>query len=256
MEDSGVQETIRRAKELLARKEPDDALDLLEEELERSPDAAKLYELRGIALAQLGRVDEATISLRRATMLDPTDPETFYNLAVQLFDEGDHLEAAVAAREALKLDPNHSGAAETLAKSEAQAGEAPFEADGQLLPPDPKSIRRGMDDGGVHTLGLGPQWTAVGYAVLAICLASTLLLVFHSPFQSNWTLKHDSLSVLAVFCYVFQGLLAVVWMLCDIVDRRERLLWLLPIWICGFSALPVLPLGLYIYVSRNQIHEG
>jgi len=64
--------------------------------------------LYGIALTQEGRIAAGLDALRRSTLLSPEDPETHYNLAVQLLDQGDKQEAATSAREALRLDPHHS----------------------------------------------------------------------------------------------------------------------------------------------------
>jgi hypothetical protein len=158
------------------------------------------------------------------------DAEAQYDLAVRLLERGKRDEAATAAGKALSLDPNHGGAAKVLAQCKRQS---PYE------PPKP-------------LIGLGRPWTNVGKGLLALCVVETSLLAAHVPFTPAMQPKHDVLSVASLFLYVFCGLACVFWMTVDLIDRRERFLWLLPIWVCGLAALPALPLAFYLFVVRKE----
>jgi tetratricopeptide (TPR) repeat protein len=208
--------------------------------------------LHGIALSQSGRIDEARGELRRATMLSPTDPRTYYNLAVQLYGEGDRKEAALMAREALRVDPKHEDAQELLKKCGPTPGQAPFEAGKAKIAPTRLSIRPGADDPLPHILGLGVAWTRIGWGLLALCVIEDVLLATHPPFTAAGHMRADSLAVLATFMWIFTGLASLFWMFLDIFDRRKRFVWLLPLSICGIAGLPVIFLGLYLWIGRRQ----
>ena len=185
-------------------------------------------------------------------MLDPADPETFYNLAVQLYDSGDLVEAAMEAKEALRLHPPHVEAAQLLAECDAGSGEISFEAGKNSVKPTAESIRTGPDNQPPSVLHLGVAWTRVGYGVFVLCVLCSTLMVIHNPFP-NAHLRHDTLSMIAVFLWPFSGLASLFWMIADIIDRRERFIWLLPVWICCLVALPALPLALYLFWGRNAM---
>jgi tetratricopeptide (TPR) repeat protein len=230
------------------------AVELAGSGAETYPDSGKLAMLHGVALGQAGRIDEAISELRRATMLDPSDAETFFNLAVQLYDAGDRQEASLAAKEALKLHPTHEAATELLAQCEVEAGEVNFEVEKVEVRPSDASLRTGPDSQPKPLLNLGPAWTYVGYGVLVLCLASSILLLVHNPLALNpktSLIRHDLLSVFSLFLHIVTGLMAMFWMLVDIIDRRDRFVWLLPIWICCFVGIPFLPLALYMFVGRR-----
>jgi tetratricopeptide (TPR) repeat protein len=238
--------------DLIAAGKYEDAQAAAEQALQAFPESARLTMLRGIALIQMGRLDEGADFLRQATLLDPRDPEPFYNLAVALWDEGDHTEAAVYARQVLAFDPGHSKAAQLLANCEEAAAKAPFELDyGKTISPTAAAIRVGPDDPTPHVLGLGVAWTRVAYGLLVLCVVQLGLLLFHPPFRDTG-FNRDLLSVLATFVWIFTSLACIFWMTVDIVDRREKFVWLLPVWICGIAALPGLPLAAYVFLARKS----
>lgn len=237
---------------LLADGDHEAALEAVERAIRSDPDNGRLVMLRGIALGQLGRVDEARGELRRSTMLSPTNPRTFYNLAVQLYDEGDRKEAASMAQEALRLDPSDRAAADLLNKCGTEPGEAPFEVGQTLVAPTRLSVRPGTDDPQPHVLGLGTPWTRIGYGLLALCVLEDLLLIVHAPFAHDLKPRPDALSVLGIFLWIFVGIATVFWMFLDIFDRRKRFVWLLPLSICGLVGLPIVFLGLYLWLEPRR----
>jgi tetratricopeptide (TPR) repeat protein len=239
---------------LLEASEASQAVALGMSALNSFPADSKLTMLYGISLEQVGRIDEATVQLRRATELAPTDPEPFHNLAVALCNMGDYHEAATYAEEALRLDPEHEGALGTLEMCRAK-GSIPFESESEPIQPTVETIRQGIDDKPVHLLHLGDAWTKIGFGVTGYCVFSFAFLIFH-PFFDGKALKHDPLSILAFLLYVTSGIAAVFWTLIDVIDRREKFVWLLPMWVCGFMAIPALPLSLYLAIRRKLIQIG
>ena len=60
------------------------------------------------------------------------------------------------------------------------------------------------------------------------------------------------LGVFGVFMLVFSPLTAFVWTIVDVVDRRKRFVWLLPLFVCPFFyMLQVLPFALYLFYGRE-----
>jgi protein O-mannosyl-transferase len=76
-----------------------------------------------IALANIGRRDDATRAFRRAVELNPSDTTARQNLASHLFNLGDLDAADTQAREILKLNPDHAGAHDLLGRVLASRGE-------------------------------------------------------------------------------------------------------------------------------------
>ncbi len=70
------------------------------------PDHADAHLELGLALADMGRVDEAMRELETAVRLAPEDPAARQELAALLMDEGDYRTAIGHLREAVRLDPD------------------------------------------------------------------------------------------------------------------------------------------------------
>jgi tetratricopeptide (TPR) repeat protein len=233
-----------------------DAAELGRQSLEQFEDDSELTMLRGLALVQAGEIDEGTALLKLSTELGPTNPETFHNLAVALCNQGDFAEAQTIAKEALRLDPSHEGAVGTLRQCQAQFEISTENAGRKLIDPSEESNRPGLDSAEVHVLHLGEAWTRVGFGVCAFCVFSFIYILYHPILGGSGTsfaLRPDPASKLSFFLYVTSGLAAVFWTLIDIIDRREKFVWLLPVWICGFVAMPVLPLTFYLALRKKMV---
>lgn len=136
----------------------------------------------------------------------------------------------------------------------------------------------GLPNASVETpslLGLGPAWTKVGYGVFALALASLVLGFLAHPFlpmpaggaipagyralggEGAPLVNATPLGVAAVFLLVTSALASFVWTLIDIFDRKKRFVWLLPMCICPLvQGLHAIPLGLYLFVARNNVGHG
>jgi tetratricopeptide (TPR) repeat protein len=253
MAESAPETDLRRLEELIDGGLPGRAVELGQGLVAQYPDDGVVAMLHGIALTQAGQVEQGLDFLRRSTMLRPEDPETFHNLAVQLLDQGDRREAASYAKQALSLDPGHSRATELIARCEEPQGEAPFELSNETpIRPGGAGIRSGPDSSPESLLGLGPAWTVIGTCVFWLSVGQLGLLIFH-PFVnlSTQQLGRDPLSIFCLFLYVFVILASGFWTTVDVIDRRQKFLWLLPVWVCGLAGLDVLPLALYLFLGRK-----
>jgi Flp pilus assembly protein TadD len=77
----------------------------------------------GIALAGLGRLDEAIAAFRRAIQITPQSPEAHNNLGNALRERGRFDEAVAACRRALELKPEFPEALVNLGASLAAQGQ-------------------------------------------------------------------------------------------------------------------------------------
>lgn len=92
------------------------ALELIGQAIELNDHDSEAYVLKGIALAQMQRNDEATEAFRNAISCGPSNPKAYFNLAVHQYGLGNKVEAESIAREAVRLDPSHSGAKDLVSR--------------------------------------------------------------------------------------------------------------------------------------------
>ncbi len=81
------------------------ALDAAENGLAIQADHAGCVNLRAMALVQLGRKDEAGVTIRGALERDPHNAVTHANQGWQMLHLGQHKQALIHFREALRIDP-------------------------------------------------------------------------------------------------------------------------------------------------------
>jgi hypothetical protein len=123
----------------------------------------------------------------------------------------------------------------------------------------------------VSLLGLGRPWTRVGQGVFVLCILAFVMWRVMNPIlpyvkgdlvpvgyrlvsnkDGGFFLRASIWGAISVFLLVFSGLGAFVWTFADIIDRRKRFVWLLPMFICPFIfGLQALPLGLYLFFGRE-----
>lgn len=99
------------------------AVDCLRRAVAASPDDFVLHVGLGIALHELGKIDESLTHLRRACDLAPTSSSAWFNLGKALEKEARTEEGISAFRRALHLDPSHVSARLSLARSLASVGQ-------------------------------------------------------------------------------------------------------------------------------------
>ena len=129
------------------------------------------------------------------------------------------------------------------------------------------------------TLGLGPAWTRIGYGVLALAVVALLGLVFVRPAfalpaggsvppgyrliagndvakEGGMVVRASVLGVVALFAWIFSALATFVWTLVDVIDRKKRFVWLIPLSVCPFTGLHFIPLALYLFFGRETVGHG
>jgi len=243
-----------------------DALKLLDEAVELAPDLAEVYGLRGIAFAQIGRAEAATESFRKATMLEPT-AQAFYNLAVHLHNIGDKAEALETVEECLKLDANHQAAKLLLARIAGQGAEPQFSADGKPVEPTMLARKRRYGFGRKHLFAVLAEnqeaWVALGWTVVGLSILSVLLVKVNFPLvppakpdPKDLLLGYKPINSPGAFAtigfFVTMILASMIWTSFDLIDRRGRALWMVPMMICCFLFLPFIPQSLYMAIGRKE----
>ena len=84
----------------------DEALDLIERALERTPDDGMVIDSLGWVLYRLGRYDEAVVELERAVGLEPAEAVIIDHLGDAYWKTGRHYEARFQWRHVLTLAPD------------------------------------------------------------------------------------------------------------------------------------------------------
>ncbi|MGB7343684.1 MAG: tetratricopeptide repeat protein [Pirellulaceae bacterium] len=92
-------------------------LDAAETGLSFAPENQQCASLRSHALERLGRVTDALDEAERATRQDPDSPHAHASRGWALLNNGDHKQAQLAFREALRLDPSDEFARQGMVAS-------------------------------------------------------------------------------------------------------------------------------------------
>jgi tetratricopeptide (TPR) repeat protein len=131
------------AMNLVQKREFDQAISLLQQILDRSPNDLKARNLLGIALSGAGRREEANEQFNKALSLDPQFAPALKNLAVNELALGRHRDARLHFEAALKFMPRdpacHWGLAEiAFAARDFERAAAHYEQSGDLVWKDPR----------------------------------------------------------------------------------------------------------------------
>ena len=113
--------SYNRGTVLLETGRTEESIQTLLEAARRRPDHCSTRVNLGLALAHGGRLEEAERELRWAEQLDPRDPDICYDLGSVLWRRGDYLQAALAFRRALLVDPTHDEALHWLPRAQREA---------------------------------------------------------------------------------------------------------------------------------------
>jgi tetratricopeptide (TPR) repeat protein len=215
---------------------------------------ADAYTLHGIALARQGKEESATGAFRKAFMLQPLTPRHGYNLGAHLFAQAQYWDARKAISEALKDDPDFAPAKDLLARIDEQryGGEVEF------VVPEIRSAQVEMAlEGEPHVLsfmsGMEKPWTSLGWIFVAIAAVAAICFVGYRPIPLDFKqpLKTDIASIVTVFLLVVSGISSIMWMLIDVVDRKLKLLWLVPTIVCCTAGFHAVPHALYMLMRKT-----
>jgi tetratricopeptide (TPR) repeat protein len=231
-----VESSQRRQEGLIAASEGrhQDAIAAFRDVWKENPKDANTAMLLGLELVRAGEMNEGIRTLAEATQLDPTDARIWSNLAVARMQKGQTILAFSDAQKALAIDPDDPAAREVAQRAES-------------APPDVAALANRE-----------PFWTRLGIAITILGFCATVLVAAFPPIYlptksgDDSGLRTDPRSQYIVLYWIFMGIVATLWMVLDILNRRARLTWLLPSVICCVCGVPWGPLGLYLIGGRRS----
>lgn len=258
------------------------ALELADQAIALTPDDSEAQILRGIALSQTQRPDEATAAFRKAISLSPYNAKAYFNLAVHLYSTGQKVEALEMAREAASIDVKHSGARELAARIEGELqgpsteqtmahSDPPPSSMGEA-PPPPRTQTAAYprhDAEPVHSVALveklGSSWGAIGWVLVLVSLLIFVGLTMYmvplfmqagNPQNFQEAMKQAQanqpmwVQLVGLLGWLNRALL-LGWMIMDIMDRRANWLWLVPMVPCCCCGLEWLAPSIYMLAGRK-----
>jgi tetratricopeptide (TPR) repeat protein len=267
MAKQSKRDLLNEALSSLQQGSPQKALETLNVAWESNPDDAEVLSMRGIALAQVGRLDEATESFRKSIMLAPKVGQYFYNFAVHLRDLGERKEACEMAATALKLSPNYPGVKTLCDGLGVELERDPsFSIRDLLFKPDPPAYANSGSP--MHYIGAISEheqaWTVIGWVIVALSFVGLIALRLHVQFHmpaagepkgvpllGGALLNGDPLSLGSMLLFIVAGILSMIWTLVDVIDRRSRALWFVPMTLFCLCGAPGIPQILYMVAGRK-----
>jgi tetratricopeptide (TPR) repeat protein len=103
-----------KAKQAYERGDMHETLSLVEQSLQRDSGMAEAQALRGVALEQTGREEEAMAAYREAIRLKPDYAEAYRNLALLLHRRQEFAEALEVGRKAVEFEPRNADSLNNL----------------------------------------------------------------------------------------------------------------------------------------------
>ena len=111
--------------------------------------------------------------------------------------------------------------------------------------------------------GMEKEWTMIGYTFLALSIIVAMIWIFNKPLVEtklpvakgklpDVTLKTTTFAFVTLVLHVMTGVLSFLWMLADIVDRRNRFTWLIPYLTCCLFGQHFIPLVFYFLLGRKR----
>ena len=210
------------------------------------------FTFQGIALAHLNQKEAATNAFRKALMLDPNRPRHAYNFGAHLFAQGDYWAARKAVSESLKDDPSFGPAKGLLARID----EKQYEGTVLFVAPDvnrpqPEEVEPRPRQTFGFMAGMERPWTFLGWFFVVLGLATAICVVVYNPIPQGMTLPGAKGGVaplksgigpqITVFLMALSGISTLTWILIDIVNKKHKLVWMVPsiaLCTCGFHAVP------------------
>ncbi len=269
MSQEQAAEFIKQAGTSIEGGEFSKALDLLDQALALTPDDPDAHGLRGIALSQIQRPDEATAAFRRAITLSPTNAKAYFNLAVHLYGQGQKVESLEMAKEAARLDLSHAGSRDLAARIESEMGAPAASAPGPPVEGTVAYPRPGYDENAGHSVALvekmGAKWVPLGVVlilismvVFGVVLAYIVPLMMSGVGNPNFAEEMQKaqgsqpgyLQTVAMIGWLNRALL-LTWMIMDILDRRASFFWLLTVVPCCCCLLEWIGPIVYILFGRK-----
>jgi tetratricopeptide (TPR) repeat protein len=106
IKEEAIREYMERYETAMTAKQYDTALEAIGAAVERCPDLAMLYNLKGHCFSAMGSYRDAIISYQKAYNLNNT-AVYLYNIAYTYFKDGNYWKAIDFIKRCLQLEPNH-----------------------------------------------------------------------------------------------------------------------------------------------------
>jgi tetratricopeptide (TPR) repeat protein len=268
-----------QATQALQRGQHSQAVQLADQAISLDPTDADSHILKGIALSQLRDGNGAVDAFRQAISLNPHNGKAFYNLAVHYYSAGEMPRALEMAREAVRVEPSHAQARELAGRIEQETGSAadrelPSAPPGQSIsapaaPMQPGAYYRGEVYGyeqPLHSIrmieSLGRVWDGIGIGLIVVGAAFftyNIVTGLHTYGQIVGNLGQYMNSQENFGVAMFTGavglvirLVNLIWLLMDLLDRRNTMLWLLPSLIACCCGLEWVVSLIYYFGGRNK----
>ncbi len=108
----------------------------------------------------------------------------------------------------------------------------------------------------------GP-WAALGWAIIVASLVSVVLIKVFFPFQVPDRFNiHDSygglrpiqspIAFATIAFFLTMVLASMIWTSLDLIDRRGRPHWMIPMMLCCFFCAPFVSQSLYMWIGRRE----
>ena len=266
--------TIESAREAVSSSKYTEALNLLDELEDSGFVDAELYLLRGISFAQVGKAEAATESLKKAAKANPS-VVTFYNLAVHLSNIGESADALAVAQKCQKLAPESTGVKSLVAAIESSSDHVAFSTGGTAIVPTQLSRKRRYGFGLKHLFRLLAEnqdsWVALCWTVLGLAIVAAIIVKVNFPLVApahggasrsdlnapflGYKPQNSMGAFLEIAFFLGTILASMIWTSLDLIDRRGRALWMIPMMLGCFLFLPFLPQSLYMAIGRRDSSE-
>jgi hypothetical protein len=142
-----------------------------------------------------------------------------------------------------------------------------FSAEGVAIDPTYLARKRRYGYGRKHLFALLAEnqepWVALGWTIVGLAILAAILMKLYFPLEApknpdpkNPLLGFKPVNSLAAFglitFFLTTILASMIWTSLDLIDRRGRALWMIPMMLCCFLFLPFIPQSLYMYVGRRD----
>ena len=278
MSQEQAAEFIKQAGDAIGSGQFSEALDALDKALGFTPDSADAHGMRGIALSQLQRPEEATSAFRRAISISPNNPKVYFNLAVHLYGQDQKVEAMEMAKEATRLDFSHTGAKDLIARIESDMNGPSVDGVRPMGAPPAAEVgsaptvaypRPGYDEEAVHSVALveklGTKWVPLGWLLIVVAMvvfgviwSQTLPMItsmIGNPNAAEEMQKMQAqmpsyMQIIGILGWLNRALI-LTWMIMDILDRRASFFWLITVVPCCSCGLEWVGPIAYILFGRK-----
>ncbi len=271
MSKQQARELIKQAEKSIKAENPQVALEELRQSILYNPKDPDAYLLLGIALAQTDNPLDAENALRKATQLAPNSAKAHYNLAVQLYAQGQRRKALAEVQRSLELEPERKSSAELAARIREEDGIDIVDPE----PPTPTAITEtsapSETDAIPFIARFGPAWTWFAWFLAGVSLVGAILYgyVFSQTIDSMGGVanmkdilaasqkiadaaQRHPLYPVAFSIGAVSNLGTIIFVMFDVVSRRRNIMWILPAGFCTCTGFAWIILPIYLLFGRNK----